>query len=303
MLGLVMTHLIPEGLEQSFQYRLKFPLLLGCFFQINPGPILLLTAFSLNIFLHLVINHPSHSHHVHDSHSHLNGSLEDTEGGFSDYNPLQDHLLTSRKCSKCGALEMLGQKMLVGETGWSIGGSQCNLKLVNGTASSPTRSRAFDVEVQQTSSLKIQHHKASLLLTALSIHSLCEGMVIGSASKANVVMAVTIVLSLHKSVAGLILGVNMKLSKLSLNKSFIPFLCFSFSSPIGAILGFCALRIGSLPGTLASCISAGSILHISACEIVAAEFGEGTTRRPKKFFYFCGGLIASWVFSSIDYEN
>jgi len=116
-----------------------------------------------------------------------------------------------------------------------------------------------------------------ILLFALSIHSIFDGLAIGVSSKTNEVVSVTVAVLAHKGFAGYALGSSMVASEMGERRYFILVLVFSSCSVIGIILGtafeqMVATGNSSTTVGVIQAIVAGTFLYVSIVEIGLRKF-------------------------------
>jgi len=144
--------------------------------------------------------------------------------------------------------------------------------------------------------------RSILLLLALSLHSIFEGLAIGLQKvKANLISIFVAVLC-HKAVMAFSLGLNIAQSNLSARSFIISNLIFSLASPVGLCIGiFVSDLPSSLPQSIAnSClqgIAGGTFLYITFFEVLPHELNVPANRLWKVLFVILGfSLICALVF-------
>eukprot|EP01132_Coremiostelium_polycephalum_P011566 gene11566-14168_t len=112
-----------------------------------------------------------------------------------------------------------------------------------------------------------------LLVIALSIHSLFEGLAMGIQTTELHVIDILIAIFAHKILAAFALGVSIVSvtnSKTSFIKLLTLILVFSFASPIGAIIGMVIVGVGNVADSLVPAIlqgiSSGTFLYVAVVE-------------------------------------
>jgi zinc transporter ZupT len=124
-----------------------------------------------------------------------------------------------------------------------------------------------------------------ILLLALSVHSIFDGLAIGVSSKNNEVISITAAVLAHKGFAGYALGSSLVASEMNVRRYYIMVLIFSSCSVIGIYLGICLEALvaataaeggekynnsDTLVGIIQA-IVAGTFLYVSIVEIGLKE--------------------------------
>jgi len=126
--------------------------------------------------------------------------------------------------------------------------------------------------------------RSLMLVVALSLHSLFEGLAIGLQPTFDATMQLFLALALHKCIIAFSLGLNMVQSKLTTRAIIISSVTFSVASPLGAAIGLAIVdtwsngtasnaTIGALQG-----IACGTFLYIIFFEILPHEFMKKRAR-------------------------
>lgn len=135
--------------------------------------------------------------------------------------------------------------------------------------------------------------RSILLLLALSMHSIFEGLAIGLQDVNSKLMSIFIAVITHKAVMAFSLGLNIAQSELSVKAFLISNLIFSLASPVGLSIGILLTDLpSSLPQNIAnSClqgISGGTFLYITFFEVLPHELNVPTNRLWKVLFVILG---------------
>lgn len=133
---------------------------------------------------------------------------------------------------------------------------------------------------------------AYMMMVALSIHNVFEGIVVGSASSERTAFMLCLSIVFHHTVAGLAL--SMGFVKQNVHNGFkarVALAIFVFSLPIGVAIGIGLSSADEVVGCVANCIAAGTILYVATCEVIAEEFAAGRRRRSKFAAYLFGALL------------
>ncbi len=122
--------------------------------------------------------------------------------------------------------------------------------------------------------------RAIILLVALSLHSIFEGLAIGLQATRNDVIQISVALLLHKCLIAFSLGVNLVQSKLSMGTIVKGNLIFSIMSPVGigigiAIMDFTADSVTTtLVNGILQSFACGTFLYIVFFEILPHELNS-----------------------------
>jgi len=125
--------------------------------------------------------------------------------------------------------------------------------------------------------------RSIVLVIALSLHSLFEGLAIGLQPTFDDTIQIFVALALHKCIVAFSLGLNMVQSKLGIRSIVISSIVFSLASPIGCAIGITIVEkasngaaanaaIGALQG-----IACGTFIYIIFFEILPHEFMKKKT--------------------------
>ncbi|EGC35174.1 hypothetical protein DICPUDRAFT_152527 [Dictyostelium purpureum] len=144
-----------------------------------------------------------------------------------------------------------------------------------------------------------------LLVIALSIHSLFEGLAMGIQSSEGHVIDILIAIFAHKILASFALGVSTITSadeKPSFLKLFLLILIFSLTSPLGSVIGMVVSSevAESLAPSILQGIASGTFLYVAVVEVIPKELGHDSEDvLIKSILLFLGfafmGVVAIWV--------
>lgn len=153
-----------------------------------------------------------------------------------------------------------------------------------------------------------EHHHDTLsayaVLTALSIHSLLEGLAIGAQPELARALVIFLAIIAHKGAAGFALGVSLVRSPLPRAQSWRMIALFASATPIGGLVG--ALLGEMLQGRFAATleasflsIAAGTFVYVATFDILRDEFPAPGGRLAKWLVLTAGvgsmGLLALWT--------
>lgn len=122
--------------------------------------------------------------------------------------------------------------------------------------------------------------RSFMLLTALSLHSVFEGLAIGLETNEILLLQIFLAVALHKIILAFSLGVNLIQGQLSAPAVFKSNILFCLTSPIGIVIGILVNKYVSgsvksevVDGTLQG-LAAGTFLYVVFFEIFPHEFGQ-----------------------------
>lgn len=145
-----------------------------------------------------------------------------------------------------------------------------------------------------------------ILILALSLHSLFEGLSVGLVTDVNTLVQILIALLIHKSILSFALGVKLVDGELPTKAVVKGIILFASMAPIGMGLGLAVLssfsRVVSLffSGILQG-IATGSFLYVTFFEILPEEFNiSNANKGPKVLSVICGFIIIAGM---CYYEN
>ncbi|XP_061174108.1 zinc transporter ZIP1-like [Saccostrea echinata] len=135
--------------------------------------------------------------------------------------------------------------------------------------------------------------RSLLLLLALSLHSLFEGLAVGLQEETDQVIQIFAALALHKSILSFSLGMNVAQSKMTLKGAIKSVLLFSISAPIGVGVGIGIIRLwdskaSNLVQGILQGIACGTFLYITFFEVLPHEFNNCDSRLLKVIFLLLG---------------
>nr|CAH8825683.1 unnamed protein product [Trichobilharzia regenti] len=163
-----------------------------------------------------------------------------------------------------------------------------------------------------------------LLLCAMSVHSIFEGLAVGLQPTAQRTLALFTAILLHKVIIAIGIGVNLATN---LNESSTPTtssssssqsrssycrmfmyqsigtLILAFSSPFGVLVGYGLMQqkqsaVLTMSTAILQGLACGTFFYVVFCELLPVEFKEGVKDRMGKFFFLLLGfmLVALYAF-------
>ncbi|KAJ9587844.1 hypothetical protein L9F63_018716 [Diploptera punctata] len=138
-----------------------------------------------------------------------------------------------------------------------------------------------------------------ILLVALSIHSVFEGMMLGLQTDHVKLLHLFLAVLIHELLVALALGVNIAKLNLSLLKSLKYILIVTGSIPVGIVVGIIVRAAPGLTGAAVSAVlqglAAGIFIHVTFMEIIPEELAGEKCRLLKIMFLFIGFMIMAVV--------
>ena len=138
-----------------------------------------------------------------------------------------------------------------------------------------------------------------ILLLAVSIHSLFEGVTLGLQTNQIKVFHLFLAVLFHEMLVALAVGANIAKLNLGLVASLKYILIVTGSIPVGILLG---LLIRTAPGLLGACVSAtlqgiaaGIFIHVTFMEIIPEELSGEKCRLLKIALFFIGFMVMAVV--------
>ncbi|VDO43456.1 unnamed protein product, partial [Onchocerca flexuosa] len=155
----------------------------------------------------------------------------------------------------------------------------------------------YESQINQQSLTQSQSKiRVILLVMALSLHAVFEGLSLGLVGGMNEIMQIFFALLLHKTVIGFSLGVRLVQSALSPTVAFIWSTVFAAQILVGgfggiAILDFVSRGSPLIAGKvsfIAQAVACGTFLYITCFEILPREFHQHQLRIAKLFSLVTG---------------
>ena len=148
--------------------------------------------------------------------------------------------------------------------------------------------------------------RAYVLVFAISLHSLFEGLAVGLMTKTQVILEVFVALVIHKSIIAFSIGVQLVDAEISSKAVLLCMGIFSSMTPIGIGLGMAVLDSFNsvirlwLSGVLQG-IATGSFLYVTFFEVLPHELSIANEKKPLKIaFVILGYAVITCV---CYYEN
>ena len=131
-----------------------------------------------------------------------------------------------------------------------------------------------------------------VLLTALSFHSILEGLAQGAATSLTMSAELLVVIMLHKGLAAFALGCVFLKSGLPRPRASVYGVAFALATPLGIVIGL-ALHAG-LEGVVwvayCNALASGSFCYVALLEVLPAELGSGRASVKAQLGALCAGF-------------
>jgi len=146
---------------------------------------------------------------------------------------------------------------------------------------------------------EVSHHnmRSMILVLALSLHHLFEGLTIGLQKSITLLVTLVIAIMCHEAIISFSVGLNFVKCKYSLKKHLVTTLLVSLIMPIGEAIGIVMSEIGSesdaleLASGVLQAFSAGTFLFVTFFEIFQEEISPHDTSMGKVTSAFIGFIV------------
>jgi zinc transporter 1/2/3 len=131
-----------------------------------------------------------------------------------------------------------------------------------------------------------------VLMIALSVHSIFEGLAVGLTSDVSNAFSMVLAIAVHKGAAASSLGISLVKTfpddfKLCRWLVFV----FSLATPFGIILGMILSNSGPVYDVIFNSLAAGSFVYIACSEVIVEEFTIPGSRMWKLLAFLVGIAI------------
>ena len=108
-----------------------------------------------------------------------------------------------------------------------------------------------------------------VLLLALSVHSIFEGIALGISKHEKDVLNLALAIVIHKGAASTSLGISL-IKAFPDDKRLITWLMFTFgcATPVGVIIGMLLVDSGELTEIIFNSLAAGTFIYIACSEVI-----------------------------------
>jgi zinc transporter 1/2/3 len=130
-----------------------------------------------------------------------------------------------------------------------------------------------------------------VLMIALSVHSLFEGIALGLMNEMGKFMNLMISILIHKFAESMSISIAMQKSGFEFKKLFYFILLFSFATPIGTTMGILLNDASILVNIIFTSLAGGSFIYVSCSELIVEEFSLPGNRWWKLFAFMLGATF------------
>ena len=130
-----------------------------------------------------------------------------------------------------------------------------------------------------------------ILLIALSLHGLFEGIALGVMKTIRDLLFLLVAILAHKWAESFALGISFFKTGTERNIFIKMIVIFSLFSPSGIIIGILFSSAGYLIEGILLSVSGGTFLYVSASEVIVEEFAITKYKYKKYAFYLLGGIL------------
>ena len=158
-------------------------------------------------------------------------------------------------------------------------------------SSTEIKSEEIKEEIETEQILKQGGITPYILLLALSLHGIFEGIALGVLNHGNEVIMLFVAIIAHKWAESFALGISFYKAKIEV-KIFLKMLTiFTFFTPIGILIGMYFSKSGFLIEGIMLSISSGTFLYVSTSEVIVEEFSSKGSKHIKFWCYLIGGFL------------
>lgn len=153
---------------------------------------------------------------------------------------------------------------------------------------------------------KVATFRAVMVVVALSLHSVMEGLALGLMHTNKDVWVLFAALSAHKLIIAFCMGMELLTVGVTRPAFFTSLTIFSIASPLGGMVGTLVISyttqtnaVGVLVPTVLHGLSAGTLLYVTFCEILERE-RSNSENQTVKLMGLLGGFLLMAVLQVID---
>jgi zinc transporter 1/2/3 len=140
-----------------------------------------------------------------------------------------------------------------------------------------------------------------ILLIALSIHGLFEGIALGLQKLLHSVIFLAVAIVAHKWAEAFTLGVSFSRTGTEKAQFIKMIILFCVFTPLGICIGMVLESMSELVTGIFLALSGGTFLYVSASEVIVEEFSITRHKFQKYILYLLGGvLIGGLCFLEVD---
>jgi zinc transporter 1/2/3 len=130
-----------------------------------------------------------------------------------------------------------------------------------------------------------------VLMIALSVHSIFEGIALGLINEMGPFINLMLSIMIHKFAESMSISIAMQKSGFEFKKLFYFMLLFSFATPIGTTMGLLLNSASKLVNVIFTSLAGGSFIYVSCSELIVEEFSLPGNRWWKLFAFMLGAIF------------
>jgi len=111
-----------------------------------------------------------------------------------------------------------------------------------------------------------------VLMIALSVHAIFEGIALGLLAGLNETVNLIISIVIHKFAEAMSISIAMQKSNMSFGRIVSFLVIFAFATPLGTIIGILLSGMSELVNIIFMSIAGGSFIYVSCSELIVEEF-------------------------------
>lgn len=140
-----------------------------------------------------------------------------------------------------------------------------------------------------------------VLMMALSVHALFEGIAVGLSQTQESVWTLVIAIALHKWAEAMALGISLQ-KTFSNNIKLVSILVilFSASTPLGVFIGILVSGDSAIVEIVFMSLAAGTFTYISCSEVIVEEFSVPKFKAIKMFMFILGAVFITLLTVYLD---
>jgi len=130
-----------------------------------------------------------------------------------------------------------------------------------------------------------------VLMMALSVHSIFEGIALGLQNELAPFINLMLSILLHKFAEAMSISIAMTKSGFEFKKLFMFILLFSFATPLGTLLGVLLNGLNELVNIIFMSLAGGSFVYVACSELIVEEFSLPGNRWWKLLAFVVGAVF------------
>ncbi|KAH8740087.1 hypothetical protein FG386_000914 [Cryptosporidium ryanae] len=278
-IALAIVHLIPEAIEESSSGSGSLVFTIAGT-KVNGVCYFILLGFLISLLCESI------SDEVFGGHQSKHSNERNTNGELNNHN-INSNIISTNVSSECTS----DDESYIINTNENVKVTNKN-KVINNEKNIEDTSINYNetkIRKNKTRSNLNSLYIGFVLVSALFLHSLFEGMIVGTSKTIIGTWLITAVIFAHKWIETLIVFVTLT------SKGVNPFafiLLLSISSPLGSLLGAIVTLTSSTISSVYTALAAGTILYVSCIEVIPEVFNKKRDISIfTKLFSFVTGIV------------